>query len=79
MAMKNYQRYVVVLILSMVMTFCLVSCEKKKQGKVVITEQEFVLRQDKENSFTIDARGKIKNVGDADVKRVVVTRLLQIL
>jgi hypothetical protein len=53
---------------------CLVSCEKKeKQGKLIISGQEFVLRQDTENTFTIDATGKIKNVGDVDVKRVVVT------
>ena len=50
-----------------------ISCEKKKQAKVIITDQEFVLRQDKENSFTIDARGKIKNVGEIDVKKIVVT------
>jgi len=50
-----------------------VSCEKKKQAKVIITEQEFVLRQDKKNSFTIDAKGKIKNVGEVDVKKVVIT------
>ena len=53
---------------------CLAACEKeKKQAKLIITEQEFFLRQDTENTFTIDARGKIKNVGDVDVKRVVVT------
>ena len=50
-----------------------VSCEKKKQAKVIITEQEFVLRQDKKNSFTIDAKGKIKNVGEVDVKKVIIT------
>ena len=38
-----------------------------------ISEQEFVLRQDTENTFTIDAKGKIKNIGDVDVKRVLVT------
>jgi len=58
----------------LMVVLCLVSCEKKKkQGKVVITEQEFVLRQDTENTFTIDAKGKIRNVGDVDVKRVLVT------
>lgn len=50
-----------------------VSCEKKKQGKVIVSEQEFVLRQNTENQFTIDAKGKIRNVGDVDVKKVVVT------
>lgn len=53
--------------------FCSSSCEKKKEGKVIITEQEFVLRQDTDHSFVVDARGKVKNVGDVDVKKVVVT------
>jgi len=53
---------------------CLVSCEKeKKQAKLIITEQKFTLRQDTENTFTIDAKGKLRKVGDVDVKRVVVT------
>lgn len=63
-----------------VLTFCLfafvlflISCEKKKEGKLFITEQEFSLKQDTENTFTIDCKGKIKNVGDVDVKKVVVT------
>ena len=56
------------------LSLCLVSCEKKKlEGKVVVSAQEFTLRQDKENTFTIDAKGKIKNVGEVDVKKVVVT------
>ena len=56
------------------MSLCLVSCgKKKKQGKVIISEQEFVLRQDKENQYTVDAKGKIRNVGEVDVKKVVVT------
>ncbi len=61
------------LFLIVLLSLCLVSCEKKKQGKVIVSEQEFVLRQDKENQFTIDASGKIRNVGEVDVKKVVVT------
>lgn len=53
--------------------FCSISCEKKTEGEVVITEQEFVVRQDTDHSFVIDAKGKVKNVGDVDVKKVVVT------
>jgi len=54
--------------------FCLSACEKqKKQGKLKIIEQEFTLRHDTENTFTIDARGIIKNIGDVDIKKVVVT------
>jgi len=40
---------------------------------VKITEHEFSLRQDTENTFTIDAKGKIKNVGEVDVQNVIVT------
>jgi hypothetical protein len=51
----------------------LVSCAEKKEGKVIITESEFVVRQDNEKAFVIDAKGKVKNVGDVDVKQLVVT------
>lgn len=54
---------------------CLFSCksEPKEEGRVKVTESEYVLRQDKPHAYVIDARGKIKNVGKYDVKRVVVT------
>ncbi|PIP39004.1 MAG: hypothetical protein COX19_09565 [Desulfobacterales bacterium CG23_combo_of_CG06-09_8_20_14_all_51_8] len=51
----------------------MVSCGEKKQGKVIVTEQEFVLRRDSDKAYVMDARGKVKNVGQADVKNVVVT------
>jgi hypothetical protein len=57
----------------MVVVF-LTSCTKeKKQGQVIITEQEFTIRQDSNINWVIDAKGKIKNVGEVDVKKVVVT------
>ncbi len=72
--MKIYSRFFLLTCCLSIFVLCLVSCEKnKKEGKLVITEQEFVLRQDTENTFTIDAKGKIRNVGDVDVKRVIVT------
>jgi len=46
---------------------------KKKEGKLIISKQEFSLRQDTKNTFTIDAKDKIKNVGDVNVEGVVVT------
>jgi hypothetical protein len=50
-------------------------CGKPKEGKVIVTEQEFSIRQDDkyERNWFVDARGKVKNVGEADVKNVVVT------
>jgi len=52
---------------------CLISCEKKKEGKLEVMEHSFTLRQFSDNGWAIDATGKIRNVGDVDVKRVAVT------
>lgn len=72
--MKSYHRFFLLISCLSIFLFCLVSCEKKKQeAKLIITEQAFVLRQDTENTFTIDAKGKIRNVGNVDVKKVLVT------
>ena len=49
------------------------ACGQKKEGKVVVTEKKFILRQDTDHSFVVDAKGKIKNVGNVDLKKVVVT------
>ncbi len=63
-----------VLVLSMVIIgLFLFSCGQKKEGKVVVSEKEFVLRQDTDHSYVIDAKGKIKNVGNVDLKKIVVT------
>ncbi len=62
------------LMLAVIMSIGLFSCsEKKKEGKVIVTESKFALRQDSEKAYVIDATGKVKNVGDVDVKNVVVT------
>jgi len=50
-----------------------VSCSEKKEGKVIVTEQEFSIRKDAEYNWVIDARGKVQNVGEVDVKKIVVT------
>ena len=71
--MKYCRRFTVFCVV-LCLSVCIVSCEKKKQeGKVEVSAQEFVLRQDKENSYIIDAKGKIKNTSPVDVKNVVVT------
>lgn len=71
--MKPYFRYLMLTCLFL-FALCLVSCDKEKQqARLIITEQEFSMRQDTENTFTIDAKGKIRNVGDLDAKKVVVT------
>jgi hypothetical protein len=72
--LKLYSRlFLLTCCLLMVVVF-LVSCAKeKKQGQVIITEQEFTIRQDSDINWVIDAKGKVKNVGDVDVKNVVIT------
>lgn len=78
--MNLWVRWVLLMIVAGILV-CLVSCEKpKKEGKVVVTEQEFFVRADKTNAYTektqpvmIDAEGKIRNVGEVDLKNVVVT------
>jgi len=72
--MKRNRTLALIILCLLFMSLFFVACEKeKKQGTLVVSEQEFVLRQDTENTFTIDAKGKIRNVGDVDVKNVVVT------
>jgi hypothetical protein len=51
----------------------LLACGKPKEGRVIVSDQEFSIRQDTKHSWVIDAKGKVKNVGEVDVKNVVVT------
>ena len=71
--MRVYIRMATIVYCLLIAAFCLFSCEKKKEGKVIVTEKEFTLRQDAERSWTLDATGKVKNVGEVDVKKVVIT------
>lgn len=67
-----FNRFAVVCFL-LVACLCFTSCAEKKEGKVIVTEQEFSIRQDAEYNWVIDVRGKVRNVGEVDVKKVVVT------
>lgn len=51
------------------------SCSKPKEGKVMVTEQVFSIRKDNPNAYVMDAKGKVKNIGEVDLKNVVVTGL----
>jgi hypothetical protein len=75
--MKNTSRLIMYMTILFLFIFALMlfSCSKPKEGKVVVTVQEFFIRQDSPNAYVMDAKGKIKNVGEADVKNVVVTGL----
>jgi len=68
-----FKRYVLISLFCFMLTVLLFACGKPKEGKVIISQQEFSVRQDSDHSWVIDAKGKVKNVGDADVKNVVVT------
>ncbi len=71
--MKFYNRIAVVFSFLLIVCLCFVSCAEKKEGKVIVTEQEFSIRQDAEYNWVLDAKGKIRNVGEIDIKKVVVT------
>jgi hypothetical protein len=71
--MKNYTRLITIAICLLVIVCCLICCKKKEEGKLIVTEKEFNLRADGNVSYSLDAKGKIKNIGKVDVKNVVVT------
>lgn len=65
------------LFLSCMFLVCLFACnnaEKKETiGRTIISDVEYNIRQTHENSYVLDARGKIRNVGEVDLKNVVIT------
>ncbi len=73
--MKIYSRLIILSCSLLVCAFCFSACEKKPtvEGKLIVSESEFILSQFSDNGWSIDAKGKIKNVGAVNVKRVVVT------
>ena len=52
---------------------CFLSCQKPKEVKVIVTNQEFAINRATEWGFEITAKGEIQNVGEVDVKNIVVT------
>ena len=71
--MKRCSRFLLFTVCLSMIVLCLVSCEKKKEGKLEVLNPSFQLRQFSDNGWSIDATGKIKNVGEVDVKKVAVT------
>lgn len=69
------KRFTLVLLVLVVAVAFVSACEKKEnaKGKLIVSEQSFFMRQDSDNAYVIDGRGKIRNVGDYDVRRVMVT------
>jgi hypothetical protein len=72
--MKSYIRLTSTMLLLLLVCLCLFACEKKKpEGKVIVTEKEFLLDEHGKVTLSLNVKGKIKNVGDVDVKNIVVT------
>jgi len=73
--MISFGRQMIVLVLCFILVMPLLNCGKPKEGKVAVSEQEFSMRQDGSHklNWVVDAKGKIKNIGEVDVKNVEVT------
>jgi hypothetical protein len=71
--MKTF-KYPQIIIGCLIIAISLISSCKEKTSKVIVTEHEFSIEKvGNRNEYTIVAKGKVKNVGEADVKNVVVT------
>jgi hypothetical protein len=57
----------------MLLCLSIFSCGEQKEGKVVVTESKFEVHSDSGKAYVINAKGKVKNVGDIDVKNIAVT------
>jgi len=73
--MKISVRVAILIFCFLIAGFFMLSCGKPKEGKVNVVKEatEFEVLQDNETSWTLEVKGKVKNVGDVDVKNVVVT------
>jgi len=71
--MRIPNRTIVIWSLLMVLSVCLFSCEKQRQGKVIVSEYDFYIERVAKTGFKLCAKGKVKNVGVVDVKNVVVS------
>jgi hypothetical protein len=71
--MKNNTISARLILCALMLSLCLFSCEKKKEGRVIVTETEYYMVMDSNYSSSLNAKGKIRNVGEVDVRNVVVT------
>lgn len=73
--MRNSVKALFPLLCCLLITCCLVSCDKKeKVGTLKITQTEFVLeKDDKKVTISLNVKGKIKNTGPYDVKNIEVS------
>ena len=71
--MKMFDRLIVLLFVLLIPGLLIFSCSKPKEGKAIVTEQEFFFHKSSDKGYDIWAKGKVKNVGKVDLKNVVVT------
>jgi hypothetical protein len=71
MHISNFTKPIYCLLI--LLSICLFSCEKPKEGKVIVSEYDLFIERVTKSGFELCARGKVKNVGEVDVKKVAVT------
>ncbi|PIP39003.1 MAG: hypothetical protein COX19_09560 [Desulfobacterales bacterium CG23_combo_of_CG06-09_8_20_14_all_51_8] len=70
--MENHQRLSGILFALMICLF-FGACGEKKEGKAIVSETEFLLEHDGTYTFSLNAKGKVKNIGSVDLKNIVLT------
>ena len=70
--MKSYIHSSLILVFVLTVSLCLLACEKQKEGKVIVIEKEFNLEKGSKFTYSLNVKGKVKNVGDVDVKNIIV-------
>lgn len=75
--MTFFNRRTIALSVLVISGLALFACERgpKKEAKIVVTDQQFFIQnmKDKPHAYVVNAKGKVKNVGNADAKRIVIT------
>ena len=72
--MKSYRPVMVLLmVFACFLPACKDAAKTENAARLEIADVEYNLRQTHENSYVLDAKGKVRNVGSVDVKNVVVT------
>lgn len=71
--MKNKNISTVLILIPLILCLCLISCQKKEEGEVIVTKTEYYMVMDSNYSLSLNAKGKIRNISEVDVRNVVVT------
>lgn len=65
------QAFCFLLLLLLVPTL-LTACKEPKEARLAVTDQEFFVRRVSEWGFEVAAKGRVKNIGEVDARRVMV-------